>query len=391
MSHQLIRVALQGVKGFPVRSLLTALSLIIGIVCLVSIFAATNTVEKIVLQNAVIEGGPGQTLSVGGFAGPLGLNDATNLANHLNTSHGAGISTAIRGDTALEVTTPDGTPSAAKVMFADEGLKGIHQFPLIGGSWLDNSAASISPRVVVNTLYVDQSGAAIGDKMTVYGADLASHVVVIQGIIQDGQDQPSVYVGISDIQTILMAYDPAPRFSIEVTSPSLTEGRLTTIVDRMKKVFESRPDLVVSRVDSVDQYRDQVKGSSSTLIMTGGLGLLASSVGILNVGLSSLQQRSLELSLRRAMGAKRWHISWIMFLESQIVAITAGVFAIPLSFFFYPIVLKSFGAPIGIEAPAYPLEYALLGVLIGMTASFVGSIVPAIRALSVPIIGIVRE
>ncbi|MFT4029428.1 MAG: FtsX-like permease family protein, partial [Protaetiibacter sp.] len=109
--------------------------------------------------------------------------------------------------------------------------------------------------------------------------------------------------------------------------------------------------------------------------------------GMLNIGLSTLAERSDELALRRAFGAHRRDIITLMLLEAQLVAITGGGLGIIFAYATMPLTLTAFGSTVTAE---FPLSAALAGVVAGALAALAGAIAPALKAIRVPIAGIMR-
>ena len=72
--------------------------------------------------------------------------------------------------------------------------------------------------------------------------------------------------------------------------------------------------------------RDAVKGDLDLLfLMLGGVSLLVGAIGIANVTLVSVIERTGEIGLRRALGASRRHIGQQFLLESTTIGVIGGV------------------------------------------------------------------
>jgi putative ABC transport system permease protein len=179
--------------------------------------------------------------------------------------------------------------------------------------------------------------------------------------------------------------------TLEVSAPDLTSDTLSTRLKLLDDFSANHTSWTVNRRDTVQQLQNEVAATRSSFLTVGVLGILATAFAVANVGLSALRERSSELSLRRALGARRWHIPFIMVLESQIIALLAGALSIPLSFAIYPTIANQFGAPFGVSSPPYPWVSAWAGLALGMVTALLGSIAPALRALKIPISTMMRE
>src|SRR6266498_3888405 len=91
-----------------------------------------------------------------------------------------------------------------------------------------------------------------------------------------------------------------------------------------------RPDgprgLKVAAPTEPQRARDRVQSDLSLLfLMLGGVSLLVGAIGIANVTLVSVIERTGEIGLRRALGATRRHIAMQFLLESAAMGFVGGV------------------------------------------------------------------
>jgi len=129
----------------------------------------------------------------------------------------------------------------------------------------------------------------------------------------------------------------------------------------------------------------------ASFLVIAALRLIAAFLGILNVGLSAVRERTAELAIRRAVGARRSQVALVMFLKALIFAGAASVLASPISAAVVPVISQTFDAPAGIAAPAFPLEFTMLGGVIGVSTAILGSLLPVARALRIPIAAAIQD
>jgi putative ABC transport system permease protein len=209
--------------------------------------------------------------------------------------------------------------------------------------------------------------------------------------VNDGGARPVAYAHLDYLPELLVNQEGLINATLEVSSSKLSVQAINSRLGELDALMSTTTPWKVTRKDTVGQLAAEVSATRSSFMTVGVLSLLVTAFAVANVGLSALRERSVELSLRRALGGRRWQIPGLMILESQIVALIAGSMAVPVSYLIYPLVAEQFGAPFGIDAPAYPWGSALLGLSIGMLTALVGSIAPAIRALNTPISSMMRE
>ncbi|MGQ0847939.1 MAG: ABC transporter permease [Actinomycetota bacterium] len=143
-----------------------------------------------------------------------------------------------------------------------------------------------------------------------------------------------------------------------------------------------RPDdpraLKIASPPEPKRVREAVQSDLDLLfLMLGGVALLVGAIGIANVTLVSVMERTGEIGLRRALGARRRHIAGQFLLESSVMGVVGGVLG------------ASLGTLIVVAVSAYqswtpvldyvaPVGAPLLGGLTGLLAGAY----PAMRAAS---------
>jgi putative ABC transport system permease protein len=109
----------------------------------------------------------------------------------------------------------------------------------------------------------------------------------------------------------------------------------------------------------------------------GGLSLLVGGIGIMNIMLVSVTERTREIGIRKAVGAKRFDILLQFITESMTVSGMGGLIGVGFGF----AVSKAIGAAAGDKLPTYvPLWAAMLGFSFAVTVGMFFGIYPAFRA-----------
>lgn len=115
-----------------------------------------------------------------------------------------------------------------------------------------------------------------------------------------------------------------------------------------------------------------ISGDVRTLSLAfGGLVLLIGAVGIGNAMLRSVYTRLQEIGLRRALGARTGHISWLLIIEAVAIGVIAGAIGTVLGFLAAILVAAANGWPM---APTVWLPAA--GVGLAVAAALVGAATP---------------
>jgi putative ABC transport system permease protein len=133
----------------------------------------------------------------------------------------------------------------------------------------------------------------------------------------------------------------------------------------------------LSTSDSIIQQIDRV----TALIRIGtlsisGLGLLVGGVGVMNIMLMSVTQRTREIGVRKALGARRRDIVWQFLLEAALLTTIGGVLGVSLAS------LLGLGLAYFVpNLPAIPPLWAILsGLGVSTLVGIISGVWPAMRA-----------
>ena len=111
------------------------------------------------------------------------------------------------------------------------------------------------------------------------------------------------------------------------------------VVDALKDFMSTRYDPNNGYFDcySTSQYMDQVEASSNQLALLGGgiaaISLLVGGIGIMNIMLVSVTERTREIGIRMAIGARRRDIIGQFLIEAAVVSCCGGLIGILLGCF----------------------------------------------------------
>jgi ABC-type antimicrobial peptide transport system permease subunit len=108
--------------------------------------------------------------------------------------------------------------------------------------------------------------------------------------------------------------------------------------------------------------------------------LFVSVLGQINIGLSSLEQRTHELLIRRAIGASRANIVTLVLGTQLIISIFVCIASILLSLLIVEGISVLLPPDSPITAPSYPIFSAVIAVITSVIVALLGGLLPAIKA-----------
>ena len=184
------------------------------------------------------------------------------------------------------------------------------------------------------------------------------------------------------LKTIQMRYPNADTVVLYCQArPGLRDGALYEVEAELRRLrglkSGDETNFTLSTSDSIIQQINRITG----LIQTGtlaisGLGLLVGGVGVMNIMLMSVTQRTREIGVRRAVGARRRDIIWQFLLEAALLTTIGGALGVSMAGLLG--LILAYFVP---NLPAIPPAWAVfsgLGVSTGVGIVF--GLWPAVKA-----------
>jgi putative ABC transport system permease protein len=196
------------------------------------------------------------------------------------------------------------------------------------------------------------------------------------------------------ITSFLKAYGSSNReFTIAVKAPSQEgiENFRYELVGEMRKIRKLNPtDEDNFSINSMDSLLNAYNNVMGVVILIGliitGFSLFVGGIGVMNIMLVSVTERTREIGIRKAVGAKRRMILTAFLLESCCICVVGGFIGLLLSVGIAALINKL------LMPAAVSLPVVIIAILVSCMVGIVSGIAPAMRASRLdPIIALQYE
>jgi len=156
------------------------------------------------------------------------------------------------------------------------------------------------------------------------------------------------------------------------------KDEVAEILRRRRHVKPSEPDnFGISSAEAlIGQFRQVISSVGLVMVVISSIGLLVGGIGVMNIMLMSVTERTREIGVRKAIGARRSDITWQFLLEAMTLTAGGGLVGILIGWLF-SLAIRTF-------VPSLPSTVPLWAVIAGFTvATSVGlffGLWPAVKA-----------
>ena len=167
---------------------------------------------------------------------------------------------------------------------------------------------------------------------------------------------------------------------VEARSPALLDDTAEQVRGIMRTIRKVPPgeedDFEMFSNDSlVEQFRDLTFAVRAGVAVVSSIALIAAGIGIMNIMLVSVTERTREIGVRRAIGAKKRNIMTQFIMEAVMICQVGGVIGVALG------IAGGNGAAMFLKTtPVFPVDWAIIGLLICSVVGIVFGTYPAYRA-----------
>lgn len=410
--------ALQSVWGHKLRSFLTMLGVIIGIASIITIVATIQGTNDQIKENLVGSGtnaveivltGDNVYYDPGWSANPDGITQVTEeTRQEILTADGVEDVSVYHKISYCYNVTRGKLNFEGSLIGADRSYFNVYSLQVVHGrGFLEEDdelyrKCALLDMNAVSALFPEED--PIGKTIMIYSepfvvVGVVDHSTTFQPVIENMNDyytylSPSgnggtVYIPDSTWACV-MQYDMPNIVSVKAASTDdMTDaGKQAATILSANHVTNS-----AYRYESTDalQLAEQIQSLSesanSQLIWIAGISLLVGGIGVMNIMLVSVTERTREIGLRKAIGARRRRILRQFLTEAAVLTSLGGILGVLAGFG----LSKAFSSLMGIPAKVSP-EAAGIAVVFSMCIGIVFGLIPAVKASKLnPIEALRRE
>ncbi|MEQ1628804.1 MAG: ABC transporter permease [Nitrospira sp.] len=397
--------AMRILRRNPLRAGLTMLGIIIGIGAVVAMVSlgqgATASVQAEIasLGTNVLIIIPGTT-TVGGVRGGLGtistltVDDAEDIEKKIGS-----VSMVMYGSRSVLQVIGENKNWSTVVLGTTPQFTDIRSWPIVQGNFFTQSDMESAAKVAILGKTVAQNLFEPGDEVVGSQIRIRNVPLRVIGVLAPkgqsitGQDQDDL---------VLLPFTTAERKVLGtkflgtvgiILVATQTRHDIPAVVEDIKELLRARHHVQPSEDDdftirTMEDIAKTVAGTSRTMMFMlmgiASISLVVGGIGIMNILLVSVTERTKEIGLRMAVGAKRIHILLQFLIEAIIMTTIGGIIGVGAGIGISLLLTKLIGWPTIISMPAVAAAFffsLVVGIFFGLYPANKASKLNPIEAL----------
>ena len=384
--RETLRVALRAIRRNKVRSALTMLGVIIGVASVIAMIALGSGARAAIDEQIQSQGTALIYLSSGSFGGPGRAHQGSGSVQTLTIEDAEAVAREVP---TIARWTP-GVRGRAQVIAGNNNwntqVEGGNEDFLAVRNWVVAEGANFTARdvlvaekvcllgaTVARTLFPD--GDPVGQIIRVRNMPFrVTGVLAAKGQGQWGQDQDDfVLAPWTTVQRKLLGINYIHQVSLTASSSELVEPTAVAITRLMRARHRiANPeddDFSVRTIEEMAATRVQMAETMTGLLMSvASVSLLVGGIGIMNIMLVSVTERTREIGVRMAVGAKTRDVMRQFLAEAIALSLVGGLAGIVLGVAVSETITHSLGWPVAITTASIVIAFAFsaaVGIFFG--------------------------
>jgi putative ABC transport system permease protein len=376
------------------RSGLTMLGIIIGIASVIAMTAIGQGAQNSVSASIQSIGAnlvmvmPGATRSFGGPSGGRGgaqtltVDDASAIASEVSN-----VSGVVREVTAREQVVGTGTNTNTSLTGTEPSYLAVRNVAIDEGNFITDQNVASGDKVAVlgpttrDDLFGVGATGVVGQTIRISGAEYTViGITVSKGGSGFSNADDMIFVPYTTAQRYLTGNKYLSEIDVQATSSDAStqvQNDITSLLLSRHNISDpTKADFNVLNEASIIATASSVTGTFTTLLAAvAGISLVVGGIGIMNMMLTTVTERTREIGLRKAIGAKKSDINKQFLVEAILLTFIGGVIGVILGW------LIAFGVTqLGILQASVSVSSIILAFCVSAGIGIIFGYYPARRA-----------
>jgi len=343
-----LRVALKALNRNKMRTMLTMLGMIIGVGAVITMVALGKGAQQTIEDQVKAAGTNMITINAGNFS-MGGVRQGSGMSTSLTKEDAE----ALRRLPGVQYVAA-GVNSRAQLIAGNQNWSSqIHgtdvELPLIR-SWPMKYGSFFSPQDVASAQKVAVLGVTVSDTLFGPEVDPTGQIIRVKnqpfkvigvmapkGTSGMGQDQDdTVFAPYTTVQKKLQGIQHINNITVSADTPDtapVAAAITDTLRTRHKLIGSDPDDFMVRTLEEMANVRSETARTMGTLLAAiAGVSLLVGGIGIMNIMLVSVTERTREIGLRMAIGARGKDVLLQFLVEAVVLSLFGGLIGIGFGF-----------------------------------------------------------
>ena len=388
----------QAIYANKMRSFLTILGIVIGVSAVVFLVSfgrgheanVTAIFESMGANAIYIMSSTGMASSMAGGTGSLTVEDAEALSN---PQRAPSIALSVPLIEKMGNVRYGNENNTVDVVGITPDIVEISSYPVAEGEFI--SEEHLKRRADVALLGSKTAEDLFGTESTLGETiRISGRKVKVIGVLEEkggmiGSADDFVMIPLTTMQSRIMGMTssrgrPVQTIAVKAVSTDAIDAareEISSILRQRHHIREGQDDdFVIIDMQEILNRMHEVLGIFQLFIgSVGAISLLVGGIGIMNIMLVSVTERTREIGIRKAIGAKRSDILRQFLVESAVLSLAGGVIGLTLAFLGTVLVTGIKLGPYSVKAPMSP-DIAIIAISVAIIIGLASGVYPAFRA-----------
>jgi putative ABC transport system permease protein len=399
---EIVRMAYDSLRNHKMRSFLTILGIVIGVMTVIGMVSVIQGLNRSFLKELESVGSDliivskrepgiqmGRESEEERIRKDLTFDDALAIEQESTMVKAVAVDLSVNFWTSVPIKYQNVKSEESMILGMND------KFPQVMSVYLPRKGRSLTASDVTHSAKVCVLGSELADILFPHTEPLSKEIRIgpeaftVVGVLQKrgrmfGQSRDN-FVGIPI--TTLMKYYPYDLENIEIIMTPKSHGYLQETIDDIASVLRKRRrvpfgkpnDFAIFTQDTIVDLYNQITGAAYlVMIVISSIGLLVGGIGVMNIMLVSVKERTREIGIRKAIGARGRDILQQFLFEAVFLTGAGGILGIVLGFTIAQVVKAATPLPASVT-----LWSVILGFVVSVSVGLFFGIFPARKAARV--------